>query len=122
MGDNIKMDIDRTIGLAVDANIINIVINIKDNENPIERDANFDPEFITGKDKYRVSKPINLINFFLNLLKDGDKMRANSEYLLFLRKIVATHAGGVTINQDLLYRILESNPKFTKTALISFSK
>ena len=120
MGENLKLDIDRTIGIVVDANIINIVINLKDNHHPVYRDTSLDPDFFNARERYRVSKPMNLMNFFLNLLKEGDIMKTDANYLKFFRNIVVHKKHGVSSNQDLMFKLLEANPKFAKTALISF--
>jgi len=120
MSENLKMDIDKNTENPFDAHVINIMINIKDSEKTIPSVRGMHPSFFTGGEQYRVSKPVNLINFFLSLLKQKNEGAPNPHYLAFFRKICTHNKIGVAINQDIIFRILKSNPNFTQNVLISF--
>lgn len=60
MSENLKLDIDTATERPIDANIINIMINIKDSTgDKIETDPNVKPNFYTGRDKFRVNLILN---------------------------------------------------------------
>lgn len=115
------MDIDKNTDNLLDTNVINIMINIKDTEKTIPSARGLHPNFFTGGEQYRVSKPINLINFFLSLLKQKNEGTPKPHLLAFFRKICQHNKVGVPINQDIIYRILKGNPDFAQNALISFT-
>ena len=50
-----------------------------------------------------------------------NKGTPQAHYLDFFRKICTHNKEGSTINQDLIFRIFEENPNFTRNALITFN-
>lgn len=55
MSENLKMDIDKNMNRPIDANVINVIITIKDSEKTLDPNQKIPPSFFTGKNQYRVS-------------------------------------------------------------------
>ena len=58
MSENLKMDIDKNTENLLDANVINIMINIKETEKSVPSMKGVHPSFFTGGEQYRVFKRI----------------------------------------------------------------
>jgi len=54
MSENLKLDIDKASNRPIDTNVINVLINIKDNENAIDSSQKVQPNFFKGRDVMRV--------------------------------------------------------------------
>ena len=78
----------------------NILINIIDNEKGLlgEERVKF------SKQDKLTSKPINLMNFFMNLIWDPNTT-IKQEYVKFLRCICRMHDKAVNINQEMIFKL-----------------
>lgn len=77
----------------------NILINIIDSEKGTDRN----PGFFLKQDKL-ITKPINLMNFFMNLLWDKEK-GIKPDYLRFMRSLCRFQGKGVNINQEMMFKL-----------------
>jgi len=121
MNENIKMDIDSTLGPNGGLNLINVIINIIDTNEQALNAKDVEPYNRDQNKNLKISKPVNIINFFLNLLKDQSNKTAHTQLLTFFRQICCRNRTGLTVNQDLLYKIVNYNPKFINSFMMSFT-
>jgi hypothetical protein len=99
-------------------NVLNVVINIKDTQHAL---IEGDPENADAKSRQmqilrdnKQSRPINLVNYIVNLMRDP---RKNNDYIKFFRAICAYKGRAVQVNQEILYKIFE-NEFFRNMAFI----
>lgn len=65
-----------------------------------------DPVIFRQHDKI-TSKPINLINYFMNLIWD-DTAYLHSNYLNFLRTTCKVNNKSITLNQENIYKLFKN--------------
>jgi hypothetical protein len=100
------------------SNILNVIINIKDKNNILFSAG--DPEADRRTKQLEIlrdnkqSRPINLVNYVVNLMKDQKK---NNDYIKFFRAICAYTSRAVQVNQEILYKIFQ-NEFFRNIAFI----
>ena len=97
--------------------IINIFINIK-HDVDLENEKIIKQKFETKGS--RISKPVNLINYFFQIIKEEPKLLSSYEYFRFFRAISANYTEAVSINQDSFYHILTKYKGFFFSVFNSF--
>lgn len=80
---------------------LNIIINIIDNQ---EKSSEIPRNLALMKQDKLTNKPMNLLNFFMNLLWDPSTT-IKQEYLRFLRCLCKVQDKGVNINQEMIYKL-----------------
>jgi len=100
--------INRTVKFAFDlapedpeTQKFNILINIIDKENTKE---NSDNKLKFSKQDKLTSKPMNLINFYINMIWENDGTN-KQEYLRFLRCLCKNGEMNININQEIIYKL-----------------
>jgi len=64
MSENLKSDIDKATSRPLNSNVINVVINIKDNDNAIDSSQKVEPSFFKGREGMRVNSIIEIVIIF----------------------------------------------------------
>jgi hypothetical protein len=96
IGENIDLDMEFNTGEEIDAsvrNVLNIIINIRDNQNKLFGGKDQIANFRSARNR----KPINLINYMLSLMKTNENFR-NPQILNFFRKVCNVQGEGITVN------------------------
>ena len=75
----------------------NVLINI------IDKEKNDAPLKFSKQDKL-TSKPMNLINYYMNLIWDGEST-IKQEYMRFLRCLCKFGERGININQEMIFKL-----------------
>ena len=112
VGEGINIDFDYNQGKEVqqDPNkLLKILINLYDGNN------NQGNEQVKFKQHEKiVSKPVNLINYMINLIWD-DEAQNNADYLNYLSQICQTPGASLKLIQENIYKLYKKyNDKFPK--------
>jgi len=99
LSDNLQIEYDFNDDFYVKEDMsktVKFLINLYDG-NPTTYLQNKDEKIVFAQHEKLTCKPINLVNFFVNLLWDNKAVN-KSDYMRFLRSICTFKHKGITIN------------------------
>jgi len=66
-------------------------------------------------------KPQNFIMYFLRLIKENPRANKNQNYIRFLRALCTCNSKGMSVNQELLFKIFQTYPDLQQSAFFTVS-
>ncbi len=66
-------------------------------------------------------KPQNFIIYFLKLIKENPQANKNRNYIKFLRSLCTCNSKGMSVNQELLFKVFSTLPDLNESAFFTIN-
>lgn len=116
LGDNLQVDYDFDDNNYVKEDMsktVKFLINLYDGNLKQYQQKSKEKKIDFAQHEKLTCKPINLINFFVNLLWD-EKAMNKADYMNFLSSICTYKSKGITINQENIFKLFKKFTSFKK--------